>query len=170
MNRDYRWVLVGGGLLLALFCLLLPKFLILIIPERYKQTVILQAFHLWVGVVAVYIMFWLVYGVAVFFVGNALLPTFSSSGSLMGTVSAASLSWVLGFIVIFVPAGLGVRDWSLERLLILSAGLDPWLSKLIAILCRFNILIAETSWLIIAGSLYLNEKGKQGRKKPSVLL
>lgn len=164
INKEYRWTLVGGGLLLTLFCLWLPKFLIWIIPEKYKQTVILQAFYLWVGVVAVYFLFWLVYGVAVFFVGSALLPASSASVSLMGAISAASLSWVLGFIVIFVPAGLGVRDWSLERLLIFTAGFDPGLSKLIAILCRFHILIAETAWLLIAGGLHLNGKAKQSGK------
>lgn len=161
----YRWAFVGGGLLMAVFCLVLPQVLVWIMPERYRRAIDLQAFDVWLGVVTLYILFWVVYGTAVFLVGRALLPAPASSVNLMGVISAATLSWVLGFIVIFVPAGLGVREWSLERLLILAAGFDPWGSKLIAVLCRLNILIAEMSWLLIASGLYLNTQDKKSRKE-----
>jgi glycosyltransferase 2 family protein len=62
----------------------------------------------YVNVVSLYLLFWLVFGIAHWCLANAL--SFYSVSNLPRLMVAVSAAWALGFISIFAPAGLGVRE------------------------------------------------------------
>ncbi|MGD9001083.1 MAG: lysylphosphatidylglycerol synthase domain-containing protein [Anaerolineae bacterium] len=97
---------------------------------------------------------WLTYGGSVLLVGNALLPR--PSGKWLASTSAAALSWTLGFVAVFVPSGLGVREASLSVLLPRYTDFVPWQANLIGVVCRFEILLAELLLLIVGLVLRIN--------------
>jgi hypothetical protein len=94
---------------------------------------------------------WMTYGASVLLVGNALLPRPSSEW--LASTSASALSWTLGFVTVFVPSGLGVREASLAVLLPLYTDFVSWQADLIAVVCRFEILLAELMLLIVGLAL-----------------
>ena len=63
-------------------------------------------------------------------------------------------SWVIGFVVIFVPAGLGVREWSLTAILENTLGLAAGPAALVAVVTRLGIVVAELILLVVGLGLY----------------
>jgi uncharacterized membrane protein YbhN (UPF0104 family) len=74
----------------------------------------------------------------------------------LASTSAAALSWTLGFVAVFVPSGLGVREASLSVLLPRYTDFVPWQANLIGVVCRFEILLAELLLLIVGLVLRIN--------------
>jgi glycosyltransferase 2 family protein len=62
----------------------------------------------YVNVFSLYLLFWFVFGIAHWCLANAL--SVYSVSSLPRLMVAVSASWAVGFISIFAPAGLGVRE------------------------------------------------------------
>jgi hypothetical protein len=62
----------------------------------------------YVNVLSLYLLVWFVSGVAHWCLANALC--FYSVWKLPQLIVAVSASWALGFVSIFAPAGLGVRE------------------------------------------------------------
>jgi glycosyltransferase 2 family protein len=98
--------------LVAAFALLL---IVVVAGYRFKLHNInklrLRALHRptsYVSVFSLYLLFWFVFGVAHWCLANAL--SVSSVSNLPQLTVAVSASWALGFISIFAPAGLGVRE------------------------------------------------------------
>lgn len=71
-----------------------------------------------------------------------------------------SISWVLGFISLIAPAGVGVSEVSLAYLLSLS-GIPGTLAAAIALIYRFLLTVAEILVFLFVFKL----KGKNGNKK-----
>lgn len=59
-------------------------------------------------VFSLYLLFWFLFGIAHWCLANAL--SFYSVSNLPRLMVAVSASWALGFISVFAPAGLGVRE------------------------------------------------------------
>ncbi len=51
---------------------------------------------------------WVAYGVAVWLLAKALLP--ETPFPLVGTIGAFTAAYIVGFLVLFIPGGLGVRE------------------------------------------------------------
>jgi hypothetical protein len=68
------------------------------------------------GLMAESLLIWLAGGVSMFYLVKSLYPLLS--GQVAGVVvSIAALAWVTGFLTVFAPAGLGVREGMMAWLL-----------------------------------------------------
>jgi hypothetical protein len=102
---------------------------------------------LWGVTTLLYLFFWLLQGGALVAVAHTLCGGLAPE---LFTISAAyAIAWVIGFLIIFVPAGLGVREWMLSTLLVAFAALQPGQATLLAILSRFGLIMAEIIVLAI---------------------
>lgn len=115
-------------------------------------------FRAWSAALGLCTMLWLTYGGSVLLVGIALLPR--SSTQWLASTSASALSWTLGFVAVFVPSGLGVREASLSVLLPVYTDFASWQADLIGVICRFEILLAELMLLIVGLALRLDTHSK----------
>jgi hypothetical protein len=78
---------------------------------------------------------------------------YSSPADLWHYVLIYYLAWTGGFLVLFVPAGFGVRDSLLNRLLSTLVGLLAVQAVVAAILARLSGLASELIWLGVSLSL-----------------
>jgi len=120
----------------------------------------------WLAGILVYMGQWYLLGVATLLAARA----FSTAGQvpctdwLPGTTFAFSLAWMTGFLILFVPGGLGVRELTLTGLLTLAI-LLPWeQSMLAATSLRVLYSLAESAWLLWAGGMRF--LGKKPQKIP----
>lgn len=96
-----------------------------------------------------YLAFWATYGAGVFLLGRAFTPL--PLAELWPTIAAASLAWAAGFLVLFVPAGLGVREATLVALLTQFTTLPVGVATTVALLSRLTTVLAEL--LLLAGGI-----------------
>jgi glycosyltransferase 2 family protein len=98
------------------------------------------------AVVGLFIVFWLLYGASISATAVALgqAPT-----QLIWLTMAAAQSWLVGLLVVFVPAGLGVRETTLAGLLTGQTTMTLQAAASTAVLSRFSLLMAEIVWLIV---------------------
>jgi uncharacterized membrane protein YbhN (UPF0104 family) len=110
----------------------------------------------WSGAILLQLTLWLAFGASVLFVAEsiAVIPSFD----LLSSTFAASLSWIVGFLVIVVPTGLGVRELTLSTLLSSYAGFRPWQADVVALVSRLAIVLAELAWLLVGLLLYGHSK------------
>jgi hypothetical protein len=102
---------------------------------------------LFLSAIALYWLFWALQGAAPVAIAHALC-----SGMTLGFVpatAATALAWAIGFVIIFVPAGLGVREWTLGALLVNFAPLAPGQASLLAVTSRLALIGAEVVLLLI---------------------
>lgn len=64
-----------------------------------------------------YLAFWLSLGTAFYFLCNSVHPTPASFLRLVVLSGAFAASWLVGFLAVFAPSGLGVREGTLTLLL-----------------------------------------------------
>jgi uncharacterized membrane protein YbhN (UPF0104 family) len=81
-----------------------------------------------VATVARYVPSWLAIGTATWCIARALDP----SAAFAPVVFAACLSWVVGFVVVPVPGGVGVR----EATFLAACGLEPGVAAVVAVVAR----------------------------------
>lgn len=81
-----------------------------------------------VAAVARYVPAWLCIGTATWCIARGLDP----SAALAPIAFAACLSWVVGFVVVPVPGGVGVR----EATFVAACGLDPSIAAVVAVVAR----------------------------------
>jgi len=104
-----------------------------------------RAWLVWYLAGLIYVALWMAYGGSILFISMAVLPI--PSGGLLGAVASIGMAWLLGFVVFFVPMGIGIRELTLSRLLALSLGLVSWQGSLVAVISRLSIVLAEMIWL-----------------------
>jgi hypothetical protein len=90
---------------------------------------------------------WLTAGTAIWILVEALTPSPPSAAFLVG---AYALAWLLGFVAIFAPSGLGVREATLVVLLSPHFGVGP--AAAIAVVLRLADTVAD---LVAAGAVEL---------------
>ncbi len=113
----------------------------------------------WYGASALSTILLCLHGGTLYLVSLAASPT--ASLDLVGAIYATSLSWLLGFVCIFVPAGIGVREMALSSLLVARFSFLSGTASLIAVSFRFLLILSETEWIIIALIL----SGQKGWKR-----
>jgi glycosyltransferase 2 family protein len=102
-----------------------------------------------------YLAFWALQGIALVAIAHALCGGMALAP--FPTIAAAALAWAIGFLILFVPAGLGVREWTLSALLVaftaidpaIDPGIDPGQATLLAVVSRFGLIVAELIVLAI---------------------
>uniref|UniRef100_A0A7V0Z630 Flippase-like domain-containing protein n=1 Tax=candidate division WOR-3 bacterium TaxID=2052148 RepID=A0A7V0Z630_UNCW3 len=82
---------------------------------------------------------WIIYGIGFFFLINSFYPI--SYNKFIDLTSVFAISWNLGFIALFAPAGLGIREGILT--LLLSLYFPKPVAIIISLLSRLWITIAE---------------------------
>lgn len=87
---------------------------------------------------------WVINGVATWF--TAL--TFSGHVSVTVVMFAGIMSWVIGFVAIGVPGGIGVREASFTA--IASISMDPGVAATVAIVSRLVFMIADAAGALAA--------------------
>jgi hypothetical protein len=108
------------------------------------------------------IILWVLHGGSIYFVSQAVL--FPPLVDLPGAVFVMSAAWLIGFIAIAVPAGIGVRELTLATLLSSQFGLLPWQAGLVAVASRLVVILAEVEWLLVGLALhvYVRWKASEG--------
>ncbi|MCC6457423.1 MAG: flippase-like domain-containing protein [Caldilineaceae bacterium] len=106
-----------------------------------------QDLALWGTTTLLYVIFWSLQGGALVAITQTLCGGFMLG--VFAATAAFALAWAIGFLVVFVPAGLGVREWTLSALLVLFAMLQPGQATLLAVVSRFGLIIAEVVVLLI---------------------
>jgi uncharacterized membrane protein YbhN (UPF0104 family) len=94
---------------------------------------------------------WFLYGSALYLAGGALgfnlaLPDY---GHLTSLPLMYSLAWLAGFIIVFLPSGLGVRELALGIGLANHYVLDTHQATAIALLLRGTVLFGELVWFCV---------------------
>lgn len=113
----------------------------------------------WHQAIFIYIFQWVILGGVVFatqaaFTGNAWNETIHR---LALSARSFSIAWVMGFLVVFVPGGLGIRELVLTNMLTINLGLPIELSGVISIISRFWLLAGEIFW-VISGFFIKNKR------------
>lgn len=104
------------------------------------QTIIKEKpnYRMMVGTYLYYVILCTLNGVAFFTIANAVTE---SSLTLVAAIGMNALAWLIGFVAIGAPAGLGVREAGIAGLLTPVTGLEYAL--LIAVLWRFSQILIE---------------------------
>lgn len=88
-----------------------------------------------------YTVFWLLQGLATWLIAISVSQSTSLTIPLATSVFAGS--WLVGFLTIVIPSGLGVREWTMSYLLIENANLTAEEAASVSILARLAIIVAE---------------------------
>ena len=104
----------------------------------------------WLPLLLPYTVFWILYGITVAVIAQIISPL----DRLATTVACAALAWVVGFIVVIIPSGLGIREMTLATLLSITIGLPPVQSNLVAVIFRMVNIFAEFVCLLIGLLVY----------------
>jgi hypothetical protein len=154
-------VMVWGGLQMGsrwqwarrLFAKLLPAelFLNLSLPR-------------WLAGVALYLVHWFLYGGALSLVAQTLGG--AAAADWLQCTAAYGLAWLVGFFILFAPAGLGFRETALTSLLGQYFHFDSLLSSLVAVFFRLMTLAGELAWVLVGLALrFLPERFPQTKKE-----
>lgn len=145
---DNVWIsgtslLIGGGVLVSSFAVLAFKY----------GAELLAGFRRFLpskAISAVLLLTWLLLGIAFFITVTSFVET---PPPFMFIIGVFCLAWVLGFLVPFAPAGLGIRE------AVLAAGLMPFLSIEIAVmLAAVNRIIYLSVEVALVLANYLSDK------------
>jgi glycosyltransferase 2 family protein len=146
-------VIVGTTLVLAVGVLLAPT--ILPVAIRLAERVLGRSFPMpplprrpiWIAGLAS-ILAWILYGIAFWLLAMGVAPT--TMGALQSYIAAFTASYILGYVMLFAPGGLGVRDISLaaflDQLHLTSGGAGI----LVAVASRLWLTVLE----ILPGAIY----------------
>lgn len=109
-------------------------------PSRHRLTC-----KMWAAILTLYLGLWASFGASVLCVGKAVVP--QSFQNLPTSIFASALSWVLGFVTVVIPAGIGIREMTIAGLLSKYAGLASSQGDLVAVVSRVAILLAEFCYI-----------------------
>ena len=99
----------------------------------------------WLAVVLMHVLLWVTYGAALFWIIKALAPR--AFVTWWQAMAASSLSWLVGFVIPIVPAGIGIREAVLTELLTRQGMLSIPEANLTSVVLRFALISAELIWL-----------------------
>ncbi len=107
-----------------------------------------------------YLCGWMLYGIAFYYFVDSLVPV--SYNRLLETASIFAVSYVLGFVVIIAPGGLGVREGIMA--LLLAQIVPAYLAVGISVFARIWATAAEGLCVLLAftmpGKVHVKEKTK----------
>ncbi len=86
---------------------------------------------------------WLLIGLATYSVAVA----FGEAGSVVNIVAATAISWVVGFVVLPVPGGIGVRETAFVAL---ATSLSPAIAATVAVAARLVFVVVDATGAAVA--------------------
>lgn len=92
---------------------------------------------------------WILYGVAFTAFARGILG--EAHGTLAAYVVVYALSYLVGYLVLLIPAGVGVREASMVTLLVAARLADPGQATVLAVTSRLWLTVLE----IVPGALFL---------------
>ena len=95
---------------------------------------------------------WFIYGLGIYFLSKndvLLIRNTEWISSVYQYSVSFSLAWTAGFLVFFVPSGIGVREGALANLIALNEGFNINQAYQIALVFRLVILVVEISMAIL---------------------
>lgn len=113
----------------------------------------------WFMANSLYFTSWLGFGIAM----NFVLASFHLSSNYWSWIDQAywyGLSWFIGFIILFVPSGLGIREHVYSSFLIKNLNISVELANFSSILSRFLVLASEVAWLLFALIIIIKDRDK----------
>lgn len=146
---------VGAGFLLVLLPFLLwypilsnsPYSMKNILASMWKMLEIKfnPSIKAWSTVLILWMVNWFLYSLSLFCLGVSLGAwNFSQLFSTWTALTAIyCVAWFIGFIIIFIPSGLGVRELALSFLLINQMHVSPGIAQGLSIFMRFSMTLAE---------------------------
>jgi uncharacterized membrane protein YbhN (UPF0104 family) len=75
--------------------------------------------------------------------------TVSPHPTLDITTFVYAVSWLVGFFVVFIPSGLGVRELTMSSLLVAVAGMSTGIASAAALAVRALLLITEVAFVAV---------------------
>lgn len=156
----WRVVAPGGAIILVgLASLLVPRS-VAWAGRRFSRLAFPPAPRLraWAVALTLTAPLWLSYAVSVYAVARAVAPAYNID--LRTSALAASASWAVGFLIIFVPSGIGVREAIMSSILAQAAGLPVAMGGLVAVVSRFLLVLAELTWVLAGFALRAARKGR----------
>lgn len=100
----------------------------------------------WLTIVALYVVLWIDLGGTMLLVIHAL--DLSPRGGILETTFVFAAAWFVGFLFIFVPAGLGIRELVLSSLMTTTLGIMGSLATAASVVMRFAISATEAVYLL----------------------
>ncbi len=107
----------------------------------------------WLMIIALYVVLWTGFGGVLFWAIGALDA--SAKVSLLDSTFVFAAAWLTGFLIVFVPAGFGIRELALSGLLITRFGMLYGPANALSVSIRFIISLAELVSLL--AGLVLNK-------------
>ena len=105
------------------------------------------------------IVSWLIYGVAFAVFARGVIGTFQ--GSVTAYIAVYAISYLVGYLVLFAPAGFGFREASMIALLPAAHLADPAQATILAVTSRLWLTALE----IAPGALFLGVNGLRRRPR-----
>jgi hypothetical protein len=107
---------------------------------------------IWLTIAGLLVINWLYYGLAVYFAGQSL-GLWNGVFHLdrwISLINQYALSWLGAFVALFLPSGLGLREFLLTRFLTVEGGLLMAQASALSVITRFLFTLAELFTVIIA--------------------
>ncbi|WP_322806519.1 lysylphosphatidylglycerol synthase domain-containing protein [Thermanaerothrix sp.] len=133
-------------------------------PLTYSEDRFYFPLRYWLTCVVIFLINWGLSGLMVYTLIFSLNPAFTSLNFFLAirdwfkATFAFAVSWMIGFLVLFVPAGMGVREAALQNLLRYVFGLPYEQALIISVWSRLILLLSEGLWLIIG--LFIHTEGE----------
>lgn len=121
--------------------LLWPRYLINILQHISGKefTIIPLPFSLICTIVAMYIIQWIFSGLCLFLLSKSIIAV--NISQFLPLTAFFAVSWIIGFIVVFVPSGIGVRE--MIFIILISSIVGAPFAVLLALLSRLVSIISE---------------------------
>lgn len=112
----------------------------------------------WTTTLILYIIAWFGFGLAMRFLALGLCITAPIE---LGTHTILfGIAWLIGFLILFVPSGLGIREQAYVVLLTSNIGIGGDIASLLSVVSRGFIMASEFVWLII-GLTFRNQRKRK---------
>jgi hypothetical protein len=156
VGPPYRVLLIGGGLFLVFGGWIASRGALNwpIVRRHLPRELSAQppagpSLTRWSGIILLLTCLWLAYGAMLRIAFAALNPLpFSIPPYAIIKFSAIyALGWLVGFLVIFVPAGLGFRELALSKLLTIALGTFSAQASAVSVLSRLLVALSEATWI-----------------------
>jgi len=113
-----------------------------------EQVSLRISFEEWLVILLFCSMLWSCYGVSILLILRALNIS-SSVGDILTSSAVFSIAWLTGFLALLLPAGLGLRELTLSKLMVIYLGLLEGPAALVSIISRLLMAGGELFWLAI---------------------
>jgi len=117
-----------------------------------------QKAFLWFESLISGIIMWLINGISLLFLIGIFVEFQNDIYRFLITATFAfTVAWFFGFVIFFIPSGIGIRENILALLISGFFGLNPGQSAFIAIVFRLIIFLSEAFYALV-GMYFINDK------------